>query len=438
VDRAAHDRPTRTPTRTSVAVVGGGLAGLTAALELARADVPAVLLDGSGQLGGRARSSGPDGYVRNLGPHALATGGPGTAVLERLGIDLPGALPPLHRAKLLVDGRIVSPLVRRHGGGGVRAGGGLARLALDARRGDPDGTVAEWLERRLPDPRTRAVGTVLARLSTYADSLDQQAADLFGEALRSGTVRYLHGGWGALVDRLRRAAVDAGASIRTGAAVRAVERTVGAWRVVTRDGQTTLADAVVVAAGGPDDVAALLHGDERRVLERWAGRVTPVRMACLDVALSRRPVGPSGVFGTDEPLYLSVQSDVSRTAPAGGAVVQVARFLPAGEAAPAGTRARLEALLDQALPAWRDAVVHARYLPDLTVTHDACLAAAGGRRARPGPAVPGAPGLFVAGDWVGTRGTLSQASIASASAAAGEVVRHLAAARPDRRQEQPA
>jgi phytoene dehydrogenase-like protein len=430
------DRGSQRPTRT--VVVGGGLAGLTAALELARSDVPVTLLDGSGRLGGRARSTGPDGYARNLGPHALATGGPGTAVLERLGIDLPGSPPPLHRAKLLVDGRLVAPLDRRHGGGGLRTAGGLARLALDARRGDRDGTVAEWLARRLPDPRARAAGTVLARLSTYADSLDEQAADLLGEALRSGGVRYLHGGWGALVDRIRSAAVEAGVDVRTGAAVRAVERIEDGWRVVPRHGDPALADAVVVATGGPDDVAALLPGAERRVLERWARRATPVRMACLDVALSRRPAGPSGVFGTDEPLYLSVQSDVSDIAPEGGAVVQVARFLRAGEAAPAGTRARLEALLEQALPGWRDAVVHARYLPGLTVTHDACLAAAGGRRARPGPAVPDAPGLFVAGDWVGTRGTLSQAAIASASAAAGEAVRHLAVARTDRRQEQPA
>jgi phytoene dehydrogenase-like protein len=429
------DRGPQRPTDTLV--VGGGLAGLTAALELARADLPVTLLDGSGQLGGRARSSGPDGYARNLGPHALATGGPGTAVLERLGVDLPGAPPPLHRAELLVGGRLVSPLDRRHGGGGLRTAAGLLRLASDARRGDPDGTITGWLERRFTDPRARATATVLARLATYADSLGEQAADLFAEALRGGSVRYLDGGWGALVDRLRRAALDAGAVLRTGVTVRSIERTVGGWQLLTGDGGSIAADAVVIAAGGPDRTASLLRDDERRVVERWHRRATPVRMACLDVALSRRPAGPSGVFGTDEPLYLSVQSDTSDVAPEGGAVVQVARFLPAGGSAPDGTRDRLEALLDQVLPGWREAVVHARYLPELTVTHDACLAAAGGRRARPGPSVPGAPGLFVAGDWVGTRGTLSQASIASASAAAGEVVRHLATVRADRRQEQP-
>lgn len=128
------------------------------------------------------------------------------------------------------------------------------------------------------------------------------------------------------------------------------------------------------------------------------------------------------MFGVDEPLYLSVQSDVSDIAPDGGAVVQVARFLPAGGHAPADTRQRLEALLDQALPGWDAQVVRARYLPDLVVTHDACLAATGGRRGRPGPRIPDAPGLFVAGDWVGTRGTLSQASIASGSAAARAIL----------------
>jgi phytoene dehydrogenase-like protein len=426
------------PAPPGVVVVGGGLAGLTAALELARARVPVTVLEGRAHPGGRARSTGPDGYALNLGPHALATAGPGTRVLERLGIDLPGRRPPLVRARLLVDGRIVAPLDRRRGAGGLRAGPALGRLAMTARRGDPDGSIAGWLARSLPDERARGTATVLARLATYADSFDAQAADMLAEALRGGGVRYLHGGWGAMVARLRAAALAAGADLASRVAAGTVERSGDRWRVTTVDGVPFEADAVILANGGPHHARSLLADDGRDVLDTWIRRATPIRMACLDVALSHRPDGPSGVFGVDEPLYLSVQSDTSRIAPDGGAVVQVARFLPAGEHAPAATRDRLEALLDQALPRWRDAVVRARYLPGLTVTHDAGLVATGGRRGRPGPAVPGAPGLFVAGDWVGTRGTLSQASIASASAAATAARARLASGRRGERQEQPA
>ena len=412
--------------RRPVIVVGAGLAGLTATLQLARRGVPVTLLDGSGRLGGRARSSGPDGYALNLGPHAMLMGGPGAAVLEELGIDLPGNPPDYRRARLLVGGRIVAPLDRRGGGGGLRTFAGVGRLAMDARRGDPDGSVAEWLARRLPDARARGTAMVLARLMTYADDFDVQAADVMAEALRAGAVRYLDGGWGALVRRLDTAARAAGAEVRAGSAVASVRRDGDHWQVERRNGDVLEAAAVILAAGGPADAAALLDGPAHDVAAGWARRATPVHLACLDVALARRPAGHAGVFGVDEPLYLSVQSDASDIAPAGGAVVQVARFLPVGGTAPDGTRERLEALLDQALPGWRAQVVQARYLPDLTVTHDGCLVSAGGRRARPGPEMPGVPGLYVAGDWVGTRGTLSQASIASASAAATAVATSLA------------
>jgi phytoene dehydrogenase-like protein len=421
-----------------VIVVGAGLAGLTAGLQLARMDVPVTVLDGSGRHGGRARSTERDGFALNLGPHGLATGGPGTAILEELGIDLPGGRPALHRAKLLLGGRLVGPIDRRAGAGGLRTLAGLARLATHARTGDPEGSVRSWIDAHVPDQRARDTLTVMARLATYADDLDEQAADVMAESMRSGGVRYLDGGWGSLVERLHDAAVAAGADLRTGVGVRAVRSTPAGWRVVLRDGAELDAAAVILAAGGPADAAQLLDGGARQVLAGWAARAVPLRMAALDVALAHRPAGPSLVLGIDEPLYLSVQSDASRIAPQGGAVLQVARFLPLGGHAPTDTRARLEALLDQVASGWRDAVVHARYLPDLTVTHDGGRVTTGGRRGRPGPAVPGAPGLYVAGDWVGTRGTLSQASIASAAQAATAAADVATVPRRSTPEEQPA
>src|SRR5680860_65643 len=79
-----------------VVIVGGGLVGLTAANELARRRIAVTLLEGSGQLGGRARSTVRDGTIRNLGPHGLALQGPGTAILEELGIELPELLSVRH------------------------------------------------------------------------------------------------------------------------------------------------------------------------------------------------------------------------------------------------------------------------------------------------------------------------------------------------------
>jgi phytoene dehydrogenase-like protein len=421
-----------------VIVVGAGLAGLTAGLQLARMDVPMTVLDASGRAGGRARSTERDGFALNLGPHGLATGGPGTAILEELGIDLPGGRPALHRAKLLLGGRLVGPIDRRAGAGGLRTLAGLARLATHARTGDPEDSVRSWIDAHVPNQRARDTLTVMARLATYADDLDEQAADVMAEAMRSGGVRYLDGGWGSLVERLHDAAVAAGADLRTGMGVRAVRSMPAGWRVVLRDGAELDAAAVILAAGGPADAAQLLDGGARQVLAGWAARAVPLRMAALDVALTHRPVVPSLVLGIDEPLYLSVQSDASRIAPQGGAVLQVARFLPLGGHAPADTRARLEALLDQVASGWRDAVVHARYLPGLTVTHDGGRVTTGGRRGRPGPALPGAPGLYVAGDWVGTRGTLSQASIASAAQAATAAAGVATVPRRSTPEEQPA
>jgi len=82
----------------------------------------------------------------------------------------------------------------------------------------------------------------------------------------------------------------------------------------------------------------------------------------------------------------------------------------------------LEDLLSSVQPGWRSAVVRKRFLPELVVTNAMAAAAQGGLGGRPGPAVPDVPGLYVAGDWVGREGMLSDASLASARAAAHAIL----------------
>ena len=409
-----------------VIVVGGGLAGLATSAILARRGVPVRCLEAGPQLGGRARTRQVDpGYDLNLGPHALARSGPGTALLRELGVALDGGSPPLHRTRLLVDGEVVGPFRRAGGAGGVRTLPAFTRLVRDAKRGDPDGSVADWLAATVPDRRVRSTLTPVLRLATYSDGLDQIAADVAAESLRQGGVIYLDGGWRRLIQQLRTIAVRAGAEVSATAPVRGLGSGADGIDVRLADDHVQRAAAVVLAVGGPAEAASVLPAAAAAHLREHADRIRPVRMATLDVALTEPPAMPPLVFGTDEPWYLSVHSEAADLAPAGGSVLHVARFLTPGERAPVDTRDQLRALLDRTAPGWRHRVVDERFLPELTVTHDGGTVASGGRRGRHPVTLAEAPGVFVAGDWVGSTGTLAQATLASAKVAAARVVTHV-------------
>src|SRR3954469_2921337 len=97
------------PERTEVVVVGGGIAGLSAAWELRDRDV--VVLEAEPRIGGRLMSEPRGPYWLNFGGHVV--GGPETAtgrLLEAAGVeaaDLPGVLAGLAAGgRLLARGRV--------------------------------------------------------------------------------------------------------------------------------------------------------------------------------------------------------------------------------------------------------------------------------------------------------------------------------------------
>lgn len=406
---------------SDVVVVGAGLAGLTAAVVAARAGASVALFD-AGRVGGRARTSVVDpGVVFNAGPRALYRDGPAWRLLTELDIDPAGAAPVAETGHVMVAGRrelmpATPGRLLRTGALGWRSKVAVGRLLGAIGKVDAASlqgrTVAEWARSTLRRPDAVAMVLAVARLATYVDDpehLDAGAAVAQLQLVLGSGVMYLDGGFGQLVDALHAQAAAAGVQVIDHAPVRSIRRTGAAgdrWTVEVGDSQHSTR-AVVLATGTPAAAAALAP-----VSIDTAGVGAPVTAACLELAMRGRPATPF-LLGIDEPLYLSLHSPPAALAPEGISVVHVMRY------------GLTEADADRdAL--WRHArsagieegeVVAQRFLRRMVVTGGAPLAAAGGLQGRPRVEVEGAPGLFLAGDWVGSTGLLSDAAMASGAEA---------------------
>ena len=263
-----------------IAVVGGGVAGLTAAYELGRAGADVLLLEGSDRLGGKLRLAEVDGLTLDVGAEALLARRPeatdlcaeiglGDAIVHPATIsaaiwtrDALRPMPPTVMGipadvdALMASGIVEQPPVSRP-----------APVPTD------DVSVGEFVRDRVGDEiLDRLVEPLLGGVyAGHADALSLAAAGpsilALGEDLLAGAAAAvadpvsgpvfagLRGGVGQLPAALAEAS---GAEIRTGAVVRDVERAGSGWLITLVDGQERV-DGVVVAAPAPAS-ARLLAG----------------------------------------------------------------------------------------------------------------------------------------------------------------------------------
>jgi phytoene dehydrogenase-like protein len=256
---------------------------------------------------------------------------------------------------------------------------------------------------------------MLVRTATYVQDHDHVSADVAVTQIRLAMkhgANYVHGGWATMVDGLVTAAQRNGAEIRTGPSVTSVGAS-GAGVAVVADGQEISAGAVVLAAGTPDATAVVL--DPRP--EAWASLGPQVEVSCLDLGLRARPAKPV-LYGIDRPFYLSDHATRAEgLCPDGGGLVHVLRYLAPGEEIPVDTLR--ESMEEHARAAGIDPAMieERRFLHRMTVVGATPTPATGGLAGRPGVDSTGVPGVFVAGDWVGPRGWLSDCTIASGEGA---------------------
>lgn len=308
----------------TVAVVGGGIAGLAAAWELSGGGVRTVVLEGSSRLGGKIAGTELGGRHVELGPDAFLARRPEAVELCRelgLGDELvppgsrssylwhQGRLHPLPAGLALGVPTRLGPLAAS----GILSPGGLGRVAADL--GTPP-----WRRRTWPaadEPigpllRARLGHEVVERLADpliggiHAGSVDTMSTaavfpPLLEAAARPGSLMRhlrpsagtgdpgtpvfltLRGGLSRLIDTLADSLRARGAEVRTDAAVRSISRAGSTWTLDAADGPVE-AEGLVVAV--PPAPAAALLGPVDEELGAAAGdlRVASVTLVTLRFA----------------------------------------------------------------------------------------------------------------------------------------------------------
>ena len=246
-------------------VIGGGLAGLTAAATLARGGHPVTLVEGAEHVGGRGSSRHRHGFDLNTGPHALYRAAGGRAVLRGLGVPVRGAMPRFDRTAAWFGGEAL-PLgrhLRRNVGDRARVLKALTGLGPGAAAAWAGRPASEWIQSVTDDEQGRLALTSLVRTTTYSADTTILDAGAVTTQLRVAMhgVLYLHHGWSSLVGGLLDVIGASGGVIMTGTPVAEVEHDERVHGVRLADDRTLPAGSVVVAVNDPHRAAGLLTGD---------------------------------------------------------------------------------------------------------------------------------------------------------------------------------
>ena len=409
---------------SDIVIIGGGLAGLTTAALLARAGKTVTLFEHSSrEIGGRGRTAEIDSFYFNQGPHALYLTDATDSILKEIGITYTEGIPAV-KGYLISDGKkreIAGDYSSWLSGKNDGSQFFISPTKIDFSQLESV-TEQEWLDKNIHDINDAEIIKTIVRLNTYANDPDIQSIGPVLHQIYVGSrtgVMYLDGGWQTLVDGLLTVAKNANARIVMGKKAIKVKRTDSSgWQVLLSD-KTEVSTKIVVIAAGPNDAYSLFDDNERPdVLSKAAKEAKPIRLVCLDVALSSLPdKDVTFALGVDRPLYFSVHSAYAKLAPEGGALIHVAKYLGTSiEPKPREDQPELEEFLDLLQPGWRQVLVKKRPLPNMVVSNALVTAADGGLGGRLEPRI--ADNLYIVGDWVGKEGLVSNASVASAKHAA--------------------
>jgi squalene-associated FAD-dependent desaturase len=443
-----------------VLVIGGGLAGIAAALDCAGAGASVTLLEVRRRLGGAAYSFEREGLQMDNGQHVfLRCCTAYRALLARLGsehltavqprLEIPvlkpgspptvlrrGSLPaPLHLAGALARYPHLSQLERA----------GAARAALGLMRLDPDDAAldevsfGDWLARHGQSARAIAALWDLIALPTLnlpaAEASLALSAFVFRMGLLAaadaGDIGFHDGTLGETIGApAERALEQAGVDVRLGWRAERLQRTGDGLEVHGGDGGLS-AEAAVLAL--PHMRAATLLEPllgERAGALRGLGSSPIVN---LHVVYDRQVCDEPFAAGVGTPVQYIFDRTRAAGAPAGCQYLAVSL---SGAEREMGMS--VDALRERYLPALSEMLPRARQakveLFLATREHAATFRAAPGTAALRPPARTSVPGLVLAGTWTATGWPATlESAVLSGHAAAAQALQQLGIEEPDAR-----
>jgi phytoene dehydrogenase-like protein len=373
-----------------VLIIGGGLTGLSAALEATTAGHHVVALERANRIGGRATSQPLDGFAIGYGPHLLLKNGPFHSIAKRLSrVRL--AVSPLRPHRIEVIGH------------------GMIRPTGDVR-------TAAHNKRAL---KANDVSDPIVQGAQFLSNWGAPVASPFRmKALDKGKLLVSNEGWAGLVGRMAAALDEVGVFIECGLEVVRIEQ----GKAHLSDGRVIETDVIVLACGSKTARRLLLDIDPSA--DEKFSTLQRTTASTIEVGLDSKPFGErQAVVDLQRSMaiidYIAIQP---RLGPSGSHLAAVAvGGLPHDEGATrfGSSEERLSALesfLDERALGWRNHVIQDGRQRNITLHETASPDLQ--------PLSFASKGVVLAGPWVEHEHALADGAVASGRKAGRLISKH--------------
>jgi phytoene dehydrogenase-like protein len=425
---------------SSVVVVGGGLAGLSAAARLAYHGYQVTLLEKAPKLGGRAITIPMKGFNFNFGAHAIYARDRSILRKFEKEIKLEVDWRDFSPSKAFYDlGTFTTPMPATLEGlyktktldaeNKVRFAAEILKTLTAIERGEDGVLIGDYLQKQ-PE-QIRELLLTLASSNFFTNEPEKIPSPLFFAYYKrlfstQRAVSYIGGGWQAIVESLSSIIEKNGGKIITKAKIDRIE--VADDKIVSVSGkeETYQADSFIFCIP-PKELSKLFAETPHETLFHSYTNHQPTQVVVFDIGLSKRIESPyTYIYHKGERVFVTDISYYDRTCtPEGGQLLQAIAYLNEQEIAEGKADekvATIESVYDKHFAGWRDVLVAKRLSKKATVQEIKCT---GDQQLMP-VQFYSLKDTYFAGDWCQGEGQLSELSFTSAYEVTNRIMKHTA------------